>query len=921
MAFNVLGPFEAIVDASPTDVRGRQRAVLAALVLSANRTVSYQALTDYAWPEPPSTRNSLQTVVARLRRQLGNERIVTVGPGYLLRIDPAAVDALRFRELVHAARTAGDPDVELDLLRQALALWRGDPLADVPSERLRHEAGRELTEELLSALERRLDIDLEAGRHREVLGELRSLTAAHPLREALWQRLMLALHRCGRRADALEAYRTAAAAIRDQLGLDPGRHLGDLHQAILEDRSSLLAPPAATIVRPPRQLPPDVTGFTGREDQLARLDALIGPSSAVVIAAIDGAAGSGKTALAVHWAHRVSDLFPDGQLYVNLRGFGPGTPVEPADALETALRSLNVPVDNIPADIDARAAVFRSELAGRRMLIVLDNARDSDQVRPLLPGTDAVVLVTSRRQLRGLTVREGARRITVGQLTSADATNLLAGVIGGERVAREPAAAAGIVELCDRLPLTVRLAAEPAARHPGRLLGDLLTELHHQRRRLDTFSLDDTPSDLRAVFSWSYQALAAPAATLFGLLGLHPGNDVSTGAAAALGGVDDRQAAALLDELVSTSMLERRSTDRYELHDLLREYAAEVAETELTATGRDAAIGRLLDWYVHSAANAREKLTDYPHGLRLPTPYEYATPARFGGYPQAIAWWDGQRSTIAALVELAVSRGDHRRAAVLGELGWAHRYIRGHWDEMLRIGELTVASARAAGDQFLEAKALNGLATPYSRLHRTEDAIDACRRALTLFEHLGAPVEQLMALINIGSSYNLSSRYGEARDTMRQALALCETTGVRLSKAMVLNNLAVALNGLGHYADALDNARKAAAIFRDLNDPARLAYTLETEADASAGLGDRTTAIASYRDALDQAEHAGVTTLAVAVRGSLGRQLLAAGHRECARDVWTEALRTCEERDDLPAAQRLRGWLADLATPSTSRAS
>ncbi|WP_279582905.1 NB-ARC domain-containing protein [Fodinicola feengrottensis] len=380
------------------------------------------------------------------------------------------------------------------------------------------------------------------------------------------------------------------------------------------------APASPTaLVRPPRQLPSDIAGFAGRADHLATLDALIQPvagrtPSAVVISAIDGAAGIGKTALAVHWAHRVSDRFPDGQLYLNLRGFGPGAPVPAADALDTALRSLNVPADRIPADLDARAAAFRSELAGRRLLILLDNARDSDHVRPLLPGSDSLVLITSRRQLRGLTAREGAQRITVGQLTTPEALSLslLSAAVGAERVAREPAAAAGIVELCDRLPLTVRLAAEPAARHPSRPLGDLLSDLHHQRHRLDTFALDDAPTDLRAVFSWSYQALAAPAALLFALLGLHPGNDVSIGAAAALAGLDNRRAAALMDELVSTSMLERRSADRYEFHDLLREYAREVAETELTDRDRSAAIDRLLDWYVHTAANARERLSEYP---------------------------------------------------------------------------------------------------------------------------------------------------------------------------------------------------------------------------------------------------------------------------------------------------------------------
>jgi NB-ARC domain/Bacterial transcriptional activator domain len=433
---------------------------------------------------------------------------------------------------------------------------------------------------------------------------------------------MRALHVAGRSAEALERYAATRQLLAEELGTDPGPQLQRLHQSIL--RGDVLTPSATTTRAPvvPAQLPFGVAGFTGRIDQLARLDTLLrelahGPT-AVVISAVSGTAGVGKTALAVHWAHRVADRFPDGQLYVNLRGFDAGGQVmDPAEAVRRFLDALGVPAERIPVDLDAQAALYRSLLAGRRMLVVLDNARTTAQVRPLLPGArTCLVLVTSRNQLSGLVAADGAHPIILDLLTLDEAWELLARRLGSDRTTAEPDAVAEIITACARLPLALAIVGARAATHPHLPLHTLAGELRDSGDRLGTLTTDDPTTDVRAVFSWSYHALTPDAARLFRLLGLHPGPDISIAATASLAALSLPQVRVLLAELAGANLLVERTPNRYSLHDLLRAYAGDLAHTHDSDQQRHATTHRMLDHYLHTAHTAARQL--YPARDPLP---------------------------------------------------------------------------------------------------------------------------------------------------------------------------------------------------------------------------------------------------------------------------------------------------------------
>lgn len=608
--FRVLGPVEVLYDGRSLPVAAhKQRVLLATLLLRANRAVPVEQLAARVWHDDADltgrTRATLQTYLMRLRQRLAPLDVIrTTDSGYLIKVEPELVDVERFRRAAESGRAAlagGDLEAASSAFSVALGEWRGSALSNVDSERVRLDELPGLLEEKSLAQEQWVDARLALGEHADVLAELTLLAKEHPLRERLWASLMLALCRCGRRVEALDTYQRLRKRLLEELGVSPSRQLQDLYQRILAsdpelDLAAGRRPARLTLgrrlpPRPPRQLPLDVVGFTGRDRELRELDGLLADSDADVTAArtsittVDGSPGVGKTALAVRWAHRVADHFPDGQLYLDLGGYGPDEPIAPARALETLLLGLGVPAERIPPDQDARSALFRSELADRRLLVVLDNARNAGQVRPLLPGSGrAVVLVTSRSQLRGLTVLHGAPRITVEELTSSAAMDLLAGLIGPERVEAEPDAARSLVRLSARLPLALRILAERIARVPAIPLIRLAEELRGHDARLAGFDPVDQDGEaaasLRTAFDRSYATLSPSAARLFRLLGLHPARDISVSAAAALAGVRTGEAAGLLDALAAAHLVEQHRFGWYTSHDLLRAYAAEKAEID-----------------------------------------------------------------------------------------------------------------------------------------------------------------------------------------------------------------------------------------------------------------------------------------------------------------------------------------------------
>ncbi len=573
----LLGPWEVNAEDRPVVVpAGRLRALLTSLALTAGTPVGLDLLTEQLWPERPPVRarNTLHTYLGRLRKLLGPGVLRThPAGGYLLDAAQVTVDVHRFRDLLARADAADDAVTELTSLREALALWRGRPFADMHDTWLNREVLPRLTEDWFAATGRRIDLELAAGRPERLVAELRGLTSRFPTREALWLRLITALHLAGRRAEALAAYQHVRRVLSDELGIDPSEQLVALQRTVLLDGTD-----GGAVVPAPRQLPHAVPVLTGRATELAALDTALDrlDGTAPVIVSIGGPPGVGKTALAVHWAHRVAHRCPDGELYLDLRGHGPGEPVAPAEAAEALLRALGVHSDLVPDDPEARYAALRTAMAGRRVLVLLDGARDSDQVRPLLPGTSALVVVTSRNQLRGLSVRNGAHRVTVGGLAPEESLELLASAVGAARVAAEPRAARRLAELCDHVPLALAIAAERV--HRADTLAEVAAALEGARLDALTSGDDDPHSDVRAALSWSYRVLGTEAATMFRVLGSYPAGEVEARAAAA--GVP---VAAALDQLVAEHLVVRRPSHHYAMSDLIRRYAEELAATVSTS--------------------------------------------------------------------------------------------------------------------------------------------------------------------------------------------------------------------------------------------------------------------------------------------------------------------------------------------------
>jgi DNA-binding SARP family transcriptional activator len=594
----------------------RQRTVLAVLLTQAGRPVAVDELAEFVWDGKPPARaaDTLRTCMMRLRRSLGETagaRIVTRDPGYLIEAAEDEVDALRFARAYRdgaAAYRAGQWATARAALAGGLALWRGDPLADVPSQLLRDAEVPVLDRLRMQALQWRIDADLQLGGSEELVAELQELTSREPLCEQVHGQLMTALARAGRVGEALAVYQRARNLLVGQLGVEPGPELRELQRLILageQVRSRATAIVLAAARSVPRQLPPTAKHFTGRTAELEALDAVldqVGPEAeTATISVISGMAGIGKTTLALHWAHQVADRFPDGQLHVNLGGFGPAAPLASADVLRGFLSALRDPAQPVPADPDAQQALYRSLMADRRVLVVLDNARDEQQVRPLLPGSaTCLTLIISRSQLVGLVATNGAIPLNLDLFTEAEARELLNRRLGRGRIAAEPAAVDQLIATCAGLPLALCIAAARAALTPKLPLKNLSAQL--SQPGLVALSSTDPHADLRSVFSWSYQRLSPEAALLFRCLPLFPGSDVSATAAASI--IPAGPISELLAELTRAHLVEEYKPGRFRLHDLLARYAQECSEHEDSDDARREIQRRILPRYRAKAATA-----------------------------------------------------------------------------------------------------------------------------------------------------------------------------------------------------------------------------------------------------------------------------------------------------------------------------
>jgi tetratricopeptide (TPR) repeat protein/DNA-binding XRE family transcriptional regulator len=678
---------------------------------------------------------------------------------------------------------------------------------------------------------------------------------------------------------------------------------------------------AVALARQPAQLPAASAVFVGRDAQLARLDELLAGSAqaptAVVITAVSGTAGVGKTALAVQWAHRVAERFPDGQLYVNLRGFDPtGTPVASADAVRGFLDALGVPPPRIPADPDAQAALYRSLLAGRRVLVVLDNARDADQVRPLLPGTPTtLVIVTSRNRLTGL-VADGAHPLPLDVLTPAAAREMLTRRLGGARVDAEPDAVSRIVAACAGLPLALAITAA-RAQQTSFPLATIAAELADAWRRLDALDAGDAVNRVRAVFSWSYAALRAPSARLFRLLGLHPGPDVSVAAAGSLAGLPLDEAHRLLTELTRASLLAEPVPGRYTFHDLLGAYATDRAHTEEDAEERYAALTRLLDHYLHTAYSGGVVL-QHPHPAPLtPAPAAAGTLVEtLSDHRGAMVWFTTEQRVLLAAIHQAAAHGFRTHA---WQLAWSlstFQLPQGRWADWHAVQRAALDAARESEDDLGQAVAHRALGNASWRLGRFAEAHRHLTQALELFGCLGDRVSQARTHLPLAALFSEQARYEEALDHARRSLELYRITGDRGGQADALNTVGWCHCQLGNFEQAVLYCGQAIAVAQEIG-----GHVVEGDAWDSLGyahhrLGRHAEAIRCYRIALDRHRDVGHRYNEAVGLTRLGETYHAVSDTEAARDAWQQALDILIDIDH-PDADAVRDKLDRLALIAT----
>jgi DNA-binding SARP family transcriptional activator/tetratricopeptide (TPR) repeat protein len=900
MEFRLLGEVQLLAGDLVLDIgTPRQQAVLAALAVDAGRPVPLETLVDRVWHEgpPAEARNVLYSHLSRIRRLLERAERATGVPahlrrraaGYVLEVDPAHVDLHRFTDLADRDGTARE---RADALTDALSLWRGPPLSGV-----RGKWAAELREiwrrRRLDAVVRWGALQLELGHPETVLAALPDLLAEHPLAEPLDALYLRALHARGRDAEALEHYAVLRRRLADELGADPGPELRALHTALL--RGELPAPARASPLATPAQLPPDVFGFAGRDTELGRLDDLVASGARIVV--VSGMAGVGKTSLVVHWAQRSRADFPGGQLYVNLRGFDPtGAPVSPAEAVRGFLDAFEVPVGRIPASADVRVGLLRSLLADRRVLVVLDNARDAEQVRPLLPGAPGcVVLVTSRDPLAGL-VTAGARPLTVDLPAGDEAARLLAGRLGADRVAAEPAAAREIVELCARLPLALAVVAARAAAHPTFPLSALAHELREARGSLDEFAGADPATDPRAVFSWSYLRLSPPAARLFRLFGLHAGPDVSARAAASLAGLAPGAVRPLLSELAQARLVAEHAPARYTCHDLLRAYASEQTAALDPPADRADAVRRLLAHYTHTA-NAADHLLDParedPPGL-TPLPPD-VQPESAANQARALAWFDAERRTLLSALHQPPGHD-----AQVWELAWTMRRFlahQGHWHDEIQALTLALAAAERLDDPSRQAYAHCYLGCTHVWLDDYGSARTRLHNALDLYGDAGDEVGQGYVHYYLAWMLERQGRNGEALAHAQAALALYEDAGHLPGQAKARNAIGWFHALLGDHPTAVEHCEKALALQMKLGDLVAIGQTWHSLGYVHGHLGDHDRAIACYQTALGFFRESGYRYGEAMALVALGDSHFASGTEDAARDAWGESFEILRDLD------------------------
>jgi DNA-binding SARP family transcriptional activator len=951
MRFRLLGPLEIRAGEEWLGIGApKWRSVLAALLIKAGQIVPVDTLINEVWGETPPAKagNLISIYVLRLRRLLGDTDstlLVTRAPGYLLRLAPGDTDAQVFEALVREGRrayAAGDPERAAAQLAEALALCHGSPLADVPATTLVETEAERLTELRLDAAELRVMAELACGSHAQVIPELRRLLADHSLRENLWLLLMQALDGAGRHAEALEAYGQARSVLAEELGVDPGAELRQFYADLLakdevltrdagDAPGSISAGTVAPSSRPPKpipvpaevgsprsipvpaQLPADVADFTGRGDQVKHLCDVLSSGSAdddpgvVRIALVAGSGGLGKTSLAVHAAHRIRASFPDGQLYVDLFGATPH-PLPAADVLARFLRDLGLDGREIPVDDDERAARYRTVLAGRRMLVVLDNARDAAQVRPLLPGTaSCAVLVTTRNRMPDLA---STRLVDLNVLDDDEALALFTKVVGDERAAAEPEATAELLLACAGLPLAIRICAARLATRSGWAIQAMANRLRDEHRRLDELRVGDLA--VRASFQVSFASLPAadqPAgvapADAFRMLGLWHGPSISSVAAAALFGTVEYLATDALETLVDAHLLESRSPDRYKFHDLLRVYSSERAVADLSGPERDAAIARLIRWYVRTADAAAT--AQVPHRYNIPPEPADGDPPplSFASAEEALAWYDGERANLVAATRQAAESGLHDIAWRLPATLYLVFNSRGNWADCIATSRIALDSARRAGSRQGEGWILNNLGEALGNIGDPE-GIGHIERSLAIRREIGDRIGEAQSANSLADVYLMLGRTAEALDLYRHSLEVNREVGHRYGEGVALGNLGWALLEADRAEEAIDYLLQARRIFAEIGYVDGEGYVLWILGRCYLSVGRDAEALDSLRQALTSHRTAGNRRRQAATLRYVGTAECRVGLTAQARQSWAQAAAIFEELGDSAEAAEVR---------------
>ncbi len=930
----VLGPLALWRRGQPVDVVPvRQRAVLGLLALHADTHLHRTAIVSALWGEdPPATADAMiQAQVSRIRRLMepgrgwaGNVWLSWDGSGYRLSPGSVQLDVTDFGELTRHARqaaAAGNLTHACEWYERALRLWRGQALDDIDVLR-GHPAVIGLNRWRDTVVIEYAAAAAGVGLEDQVISHLEALAAREPLDERSHAHLMVTLAALGRQAEALRVYQALAGRLDSDLGVRPGPELTAAHLRVLRQEVPVAAgagtlpvqvasPPHEVV---PRQLPPAALGFAGRRSELAVLSDLLDqaarPGGTVVISAIGGMAGVGKTALAVQWAHLTADRFPDGQLYVNLRGFGPSdSPMTSAEAVRLFLDGLGVVPERVPVGLDAQAALYRSLLADKRMLVVLDNAHDPGQLRPLLPAAPGcLVLVTSRNQLTGLAAGEGAHLVCLDVLNEAEAREMLAQRLGRSRVAEEPATVTELIRLCARLPLALSIAAARAAARPGLSLATVAAELRDVRVRLDALSTGEAATDVRTVFSWSFRQLSTPAARMFRLLGVHPGPDITAPAAASLAGAAQIQADQALAELEHAHLITEHAPGRFTCHDLVRAYAAERAR-DLSQAQRHAATRRMLDHYLHTAYEASFLIAPYRGSVPLDPAQPRVRPERLGERRHAMAWFLAERQVLLAVIGQAAA--DREFSVHAWQLPWAVAIFldwAGYWQDLAVTQRAALAAASWTQDRPAQAEAHHSLGRAHMRMGAFAQSRAHVTAALELGQQLGNGLVQARAQYNLSRICELQGSTHDALSHAEQALRLYRAARNRSGEANALNSVGWLCAQLGRYDEALHSCEQSLALLREQRNPVAEAGALDSLGYIHYHLGNNGEAISCCRQANEVLGNSSDLQLRTEILTHLGDAYQASGDTGAARRAWQQALDILEDLHH-PDAEQIRSRL------------